>query len=378
MGVLNVSSVRRLLVGFIAFFAIVFGTSSNARAQCTGVPLLCRQCLLIGHPIFFFPGDPGPQEHTLQTLYTETGPFLAQPGSTTNISAQMTATPPLSSSPEAELVAAAMLETMGYCEGPDTFSQVGDGGTVTTNFGPCGTLTDNFTVVSDGTTAPYQIQHSLSGSLTLNNLTLPPVGEGIGREAAIDIEPTSASGEVKVFSNTFSCAGTFSGTYTTHPSTPTSIPFKCVIRSPWTSFAASSNIASGTVVRLPQPYGLTSVTPSSGPTVGGTPVSLCGPGICTTTGVTFGGVAATNLACSGVASCPGPDYPLLAVTPAHAAGAVTVVATNGSATASLTNGYTYVTPSVPALPSMWIVAALAALLGGAGWWVKGRKARGGR
>jgi hypothetical protein len=94
--------------------------------------------------------------------------------------------------------------------------------------------------------------------------------------------------------------------------------------------------------------------------------------------VTFGGVAATNLACGGTASCPGPDYPLLAVTPAHAAGPVNVVATNGSATATLTNGYTYVAPSVPALPSMWIVSALAALLGGAGWWAKGRKAKGGR
>jgi hypothetical protein len=373
MGVLNVSSVRRVLVGLIALVAIVFGTSGNARAQCTGVPLLCRQCLLIGNPIFFFPGDPGPEQHVLNTLYAETGPFLATPGSTTNITAQMTMTPPLSTSPTGELVAAAMLETMGYCEGPGTFPTVGDGGTVTTNFGPCGSLTDTFTVVSDGSTSPYEIQHSLTGSLTLQNLTLPPAGAEIDREAAISIGSTSASGEVKVFSgNAFTCAGAFSGTYNSH-APQSSFPFNCVIRSPWTSFAASNNIASGSVVRLPSAYGLTSVTPSAGPTTGGTAVSLCGPGICTTTGVTFGGVAATNLACGGTASCPGPDFPLLAVTPAHAAGPVNVVATNGSATATLTNGYTYVAPSVPALPSMWVVAALAALLGAAGWWMKDRK-----
>jgi hypothetical protein len=378
MGVLNVSSIRRVLVGFIAFFAIAFGASSNARAQCTGVPALCRQCLLIGSPIFFFPGDPGPEAHQLQTLYTETGPFLATPGNATNISAQMTMTPALSTSSTGELVAAAMLETMGYCEGPDTFPTVNDGGTVTTNFGPCGSLTDTFTVVSDGTTAPYEIRHSLSGNLTLQNLVLPPAGTEIDREAAISIGSTTASGEVKVFSgNSFTCAGTFSGTYNTH-APQSSFPFNCVIRSPWTSFAASSNIASGSVVRLPAAYGLTSVTPNSGPTAGGTAVSLCGPGICTTTGVTFGGLAATNLACGGTATCPGPDFPLLALTPTHAAGPVNVVATNGPATATLTNGYTYVTPNVPALPSMWIVAALAALLGGAGWWVKGRNAKRGR
>jgi hypothetical protein len=328
--------------------------------------------LLTGQPTFFFPGDPGPEARSLQNMYTETGPFLAAAGATTNISAQMGFNPPAPI--QSELLAAAMLETMGYCEGPLTFSKVGDGGTVTTNFGPCGTLTDTFTVVSDGSgTAPYQISHSLSGNLTLQNL--PSFGTQIDREAAITIGPTSASGEVKVFSgSTTLCTGTFSGTYNTHSTV--ALPWPCAVRTPWTAYTASTNTATGTVTRLPCSYGLSTVTPTAGPTAGGTSVSMCGCGICTSTGVTFGGTSATTLACGASPTCPGPDYPLLAVTPAHAAGAVNVAASNGSGTATLNNGYTYLQAVVPALPTTAAVLALAAALGLTGWWARGRRPKG--
>lgn len=368
----DVPSIRRAVVLAVSFVGVLYGTVGSAQAQCPGPPDQCRNCLLTGQPILFFPGDPGPETRSLQNLYTETGPFLAGPGASTNISAQMGFNPPAPL--QSQLLAAAILETMGYCEGPLTFSNVGDGGTVTTNFGPCGTLTDTFTVVSDGSGAtPYQIQHSLSGNLTLQNV--PSFGSEIDREAAITIGPSSASGEVKVFSgSTPLCAGTFSGTYNTHSTVQ--LPWPCVIRTPWTSYSSATNMASGSVVRLPSAYGLTSVTPNSGPTAGGTAVSLCGPGVCTSTGVTFGGLAATNLACGSVASCPGPDFPLLALTPAHAAGPVNVVATNGAATATLTNGYTYLQPVVPALPTTTAVFGLAGALLLAGWWAKRRKANG--
>jgi hypothetical protein len=363
----NVSFIRKALVVAISFVGVAFGATGSAQAQCAGSPDQCRNCLLLGQPIFFFPGDPGPEQRTLQMMYSETGPFLDTAGAVTNLSAQMGMTPAAPSG--AQLLAAAMLETMGYCEGPNTFSQVGDGGTVTTNFGPCGTLTDTFSVVSDGVTAgggPYQIQHNLSGNLTLQNL--PALGPEIDRAAAITIGPTSASGQVALFSgsNTL-CTGTFSGTYNTHPGSGTTLPWPCTIRTPWTAFTASTNIASGTVVRRPQAYGLTSVTPTSGPTTGGTAVTMCGPGICTSIGATFGGLSATNLACGVNPICPGPDWPLLAKTPAHAAGPVNVSATNGSATATLTNGYTYINAIVPALPTIWAVLGLAGLLAFAGW-----------
>jgi hypothetical protein len=357
----------KAIVSAISLCGIVFIASSPAQAQCAGSPDQCRNCRLIGQPMFFFPGDPGPEARTLQIQYAETGPFLATPAAQTNVTAQMGMDPPPPAS--SELLAAAMLETMGYCEGPITFSQVGDGGTVTTNFGPCGTLTDLFTVVSDGTgTTPYQIQHMLSGNLTLQNL--PALGPEIDRSAAITIGSTTATGEVAVYSgSTRLCVGSFSGSYTAHPTV--SLPWSCTIRSPWTSFSAASNIASGTVARRQSLYGLTSITPNQGPTTGGTAVSLCGPGICTTIGVTLGGASATNLACSTNATCPGPDYPLLATTPAHAAGAVDVVATNGSSNGTLSNGYTYLLSSVPAVPAFWLAVSVAGL-GLVGWWARGR------
>jgi hypothetical protein len=367
----NCPSIRKSVVAAIAFLGVVVGAAGSAQAQCPGPPDLCRNCLLVGQPMFFFPGDPGPEARSLQLLYTETGPFLSTAGAVTNLSAQMTMDPPAPAG--SQLLAAAMLETMGYCEGPITFSQLGDGGTVTTDFGPCGRLTDSFTVVSDGTGAnPYEIRHTLSGSLTLQNL--PPLGQEIDRYAAITIGPTSATGEVKLYNgSTALCAGTFSGSYNTHPTVQ--VPWPCVLRTPWTAFTASTNTASGTVDRRPLAYGLTSVTPNSGPTTGGQSVTMCGPGICTSLGVTFGGAPANNLACGSIATCPGPDFPLLALTPPHAAGPVNVVATNGAATATLTNGYTYIAPGVPALPTIWLVLALAAVLGLAGWWAKGRNTR---
>ena len=370
----RISSIHKAVAVAVSFSAVVFGSLSSAQAQCPGPPTQCRNCLLAGRPIFFFPGDPGPEARSLDgMLYTETGPFLSGPGAATNVSAQMNMSPAAPAG--TQLLAAAMLETMGYCEGPITFSQVGDGGTATTNFGPCGSITDTFTVVSDGTgSTPYEIQHTLSGNLTLQNFTA--LGPEIDRAGSITIGSTSASGEVKVFSgSTALCAGAFTATYNTHPTVP--LPWPCVIRTPWTSFTASNNIASGTVARQPSAYGLTSITPNSGPTAGGTSVSMCGPGICTTLGATLGGVAATNLACGGAATCPGPDFPLLAITPAHAAGKVDVVATNGAATATLTQGYTYLgSAAVPALPTIWAVLALAGILGLAGWWrAKGHNTR---
>jgi hypothetical protein len=365
------NAVLRALVVAIAFGGVALGGTASAQAQCTGTPAQCRNCMLVGQPIFYFPGDPGPESRTLNMTYAETGPFLGALPAAPNLSAQMgfSPAPPLSS----ELLAAAILETMGNCEGPNTFSTVGDGGTVTTNFGPCGTLTDTFSVVSDGTTAPYQINHTIGGNLSLQNLVLTGP---IVRDAAITIGSQSATGAVTIYSGTTPlCSGAFSGSYTAHPNSTTTFPWPCTIHTPWTGYSAASNLATGSVTRQgPTPYGLTSITPISGPTSGGTAVELCGPGICTTTVVTLGGAAASGLACGESATCPGPDYPLLAITPAHAAGPVNVVVTNGSATASLTNGYTYLAV-VPALPTISAVLALTGALALAAWWANERRAK---
>lgn len=81
---------------------------------------------------------------------------------------------------------------------------------------------------------------------------------------------------------------------------------------------------------------LSAVTPATGPQAGGTSVILTGTQLGTVTEVTIGGVA-----CTGVTVID--ECTVLAVTGAHAAGAVAAVATQASgASASLAAAFTYV------------------------------------
>ena len=92
------------------------------------------------------------------------------------------------------------------------------------------------------------------------------------------------------------------------------------------------------------PPTVTSVSPNSGSTAGGTAVTITGTNFATGATVTFGGTAATNIVVVSSTS-------ITATTPAHAAGAVTVVVTNsGGLSGSLTNGFTYIgTPTVTSI-----------------------------
>lgn len=74
--------------------------------------------------------------------------------------------------------------------------------------------------------------------------------------------------------------------------------------------------------------------PAVGLAAGGTNVTLTGTGLGGTSGVTFGGTAATNVV---VVS----NTTITCTTPAHAAGAVNVVATNAAGNGTLTGGFTY-------------------------------------
>lgn len=80
---------------------------------------------------------------------------------------------------------------------------------------------------------------------------------------------------------------------------------------------------------------VTGCNPSSGPTTGGTPVSISGTNFQNGATVSIGGVAATGVGFIGSTS-------LSATTGAHAAGAANVVVTNPDAqSGTLSNGYTY-------------------------------------
>jgi hypothetical protein len=92
---------------------------------------------------------------------------------------------------------------------------------------------------------------------------------------------------------------------------------------------------------------VTGVSPSSGSTGGGTSVTISGTGFQYYATVTIGGVPATNVAWPSSTS-------ITAVTGAHAASTVDVVVQNpDSQSGSLTNGYTYGTPTWPVVTSVY-------------------------
>jgi len=84
-----------------------------------------------------------------------------------------------------------------------------------------------------------------------------------------------------------------------------------------------------------QPPALTSISPVSGPTSGGTVVTITGSQFVSGATVTFGGSAGTGVSVSGSTS-------ITATTPEHSAGAVSVVVTNPDGkSGQLANGFTY-------------------------------------
>ena len=105
--------------------------------------------------------------------------------------------------------------------------------------------------------------------------------------------------------------------------------------SPWVMQMATFQ-ASGQGGGNPAPT-VTSITPNTGTTNGGTSVTITGTGFLAGATVKLGGTAATGVTVVSSTS-------ITATTPAHAAGAVSVVVTNTDAqTGTLTNGYTYTT-----------------------------------
>ncbi|MDO8834884.1 MAG: IPT/TIG domain-containing protein [Vicinamibacterales bacterium] len=90
---------------------------------------------------------------------------------------------------------------------------------------------------------------------------------------------------------------------------------------------------------------MSSISPTSGTTLGGTTVTITGTNFTGTLTVTLGGAAATDVRVSGTTS-------LTAVTPAHAAGSVDVVVAASTGTATLTAGFAYVTPPGPTVSAV--------------------------
>ena len=101
----------------------------------------------------------------------------------------------------------------------------------------------------------------------------------------------------------------------------------------------------GSVPPAPVPA-VSGVTPNAGPTGGGTSVTISGSGFAAGATVRFGGVAATSVNVNGSTS-------ITAITPAHAAGSVSVVVTNpDNQSGTLTGGYTYTAPGPAPAPTI--------------------------
>jgi hypothetical protein len=98
---------------------------------------------------------------------------------------------------------------------------------------------------------------------------------------------------------------------------------------------------------------VTGVSPGSGPTTGGTGITVRGTGFQTGATVKLGGASATGVSVANSTT-------ITATTGAHAAGTVDVVVQNpDSQTGTLTNGFTYVNCSAPSAPALTAPASAA-------------------
>jgi uncharacterized delta-60 repeat protein len=111
--------------------------------------------------------------------------------------------------------------------------------------------------------------------------------------------------------------------------------------------AGGTNSANSLYTYVTPPPTVTSISPSSGTTLGGTSVTLTGTNFIGATSVTFGGSAATNVSVVNATT-------ITATTPAGSAGTASVIVTTPAGTNSANSLYTYVAP--PAGPVAWLSA----------------------
>lgn len=167
-----------------------------------------------------------------------------------------------------------------------------------------------------------------TGTLTINNTSLTVAATNITSNftgTALDGNVTETGNTCANLAPQASCTLTYTPGNT--PVSQTSFPIQGS-----NTNAISADIKINNVI-------IDTVSPSSGPASGGTGVTLTGNGFTGATSVTFGGTAATSVNVVNSTT-------VTAITPAHATGAVDVVITTPSDSATDTNGYTYLTTAV--------------------------------
>jgi len=196
--------------------------------------------------------------------------------------------------------------------------------TVTTSLGP-GNLAGGFTYLGAPTVGSVSPNSGTAAGGTPVTIT----GTNFAAGATVTFGGTAATSVVVV-------SGT-SITAITPPGTAGAVTVTVTVN------GQNGNLTNGfTYLVIPT---VTSVAPNTGPTVGGTAVTITGTNFASGATVTFGGTAATNVVVVGSTS-------ITAKTPAGTAGAVTVTVSNpGGQSGSLTSGFTYVL-GVPTVTSV--------------------------
>ena len=181
-----------------------------------------------------------------------------------------------------------------------------------------------FRTPSGGSTAPTVTSVSPGTGSTAGGTAVTITGTNFASGATVTFG-TSAATNVVVASSTSITASTPAGT-------------AGAVTVTVTVSGLSGSLTNGfTYVATPT---VTSVSPNTGSTSGGTPVTITGTNFASGATVKFGATAATNVVVASSTS-------ITATTPAGATGAVTVTVTVSGQSGSLTNGFTYaVLPTV--------------------------------
>jgi endonuclease/exonuclease/phosphatase family metal-dependent hydrolase len=125
-----------------------------------------------------------------------------------------------------------------------------------------------------------------------------------------------------------------------------------IVLSPATYLNSAPGALKNDTVILPKSNGsggnpaptVSSITPNSGPTTGGTSVTISGANFMNGASVTLGGTSATGVAVNGTT--------ITLTTPSHAAGTTNVVVTNpDNQSATLASGFTFTAPPLPPPPA---------------------------
>lgn len=185
-----------------------------------------------------------------------------------------------------------------------------------------GTLISGFTYV----VAPTVSSCSPSSGVEAGGTAITLTGTGFSSVSGVTMGGTACTSVVTVSATSVTCI------------TPAkaAAAYSIVITN---SDGQTATLSSGfTYVASPTTPTITAISPATGPTTGGTIVTITGSAFVTSPAmtVTFGGDSATSVTYVSNTS-------LFCTTPAHAAGAVNVVVTSNSLTATATSGFTYVT-----------------------------------